>query len=344
MDGAKFVMTVYDAAFGLEAEDSYDGLSYVSDACKKALNEILNLADVEQERRIYSLFGDFLENNDWCCGSDDLEKMILSLNWSAEVQQKNLEWLDENLDSCRMSQRAKLMERMGASASEIIAWWEQYLHSNSSYEPLLKLYEDHDPAKAIELVQEKRKQECNRWRVIEYTKTLLSLLEKAGQSDQYFAELRYLLMDLKCHEIQYVSAFKLAVPVEQWTSIFETLLADEESSSVRMSLYHFEGMYSQLFSELSQSPNLSDFIKYEDSLRKWDPDQTLTLYVRILKQEMDHACDRKQYHHIIRHLQWLTPYPRGTETAQELAQYWYVYHKNRPAMKDELLQAGYSQK
>ena len=36
-------------------------------------------------------------------------------------------------------------------------------------------------------------------------------------------------------------------------------------------------------------------------------------------------------------------YPDGANAARNLADYWYVYHKNRPAMKDEHQKDGYPQ-
>ena len=58
---------------------------------------------------------------------------------------------------------------------------------------------------------------------------------------------------------------------------------------------------------------------------------------------MDAACERKQYRHIIRHLEKMKDYPDGANAARNLADYWYVYHKNRPAMKDEHQKDGYPQ-
>ena len=73
------------------------------------------------------------------------------------------------------------MERMGASKAEIIAWWEQHLSDDGAYHSLLHLYEEDSLPKAIELVREKRKRESTSWNVVNYTKTLLGLLEKAGE-------------------------------------------------------------------------------------------------------------------------------------------------------------------
>ena len=96
----------------------------------------------KQERKIFYLLHECMEDSDWDYGVDDLERMILSLDWSCEIQQKNLEWLDENLDSWRMRQRVELMGRMGASKAEVITWLEQHRNGDGTYQPLLRLYEE----------------------------------------------------------------------------------------------------------------------------------------------------------------------------------------------------------
>ena len=77
--------------------------------------------------------------------------------------------------------------------------------------------------------------------------------------------------------------------------------------------------------------------------REWDPECTLKLYVEVLKLEMDRVCDRKEYRRVAGHLHDLKTYADGEEEARKLAAYWHEYHKNRPAMKDELCKAGYPQ-
>ena len=71
---------------------------------------------------------------------------------------------------------------------------------------------------------------------------------------------------------------------------------------------------------------------------------TIQLQIEILKREMDRACDRKHYRHLAAYLENLRAYPNGREEAKTLAVYWYVCHKNRPAMKHELKKSGYPQK
>ena len=345
LDAAKLVMTIYGTAFSQDMDDSDGGLANVSAASRESLGKILYLADPQQERKIFYMLHEFLEGSDWDYGSDDLEELILSLNWSEELQQKNLQYLDDNLDSWRMERRAELMERMGASSSEIIAWWEQFRGSDDAYHPLLRLYEEHDLSKAIELVREHRKNEKNTpWQMVDYTKTLLGLLEKAGEQAEYEKELRHLVLERKCQEREYVSRLKKITPPDQWPAIFETLLADAKHPSDRSVLYHLEGMMEELFAELCRHPSFSSFQCYAAELREWDPPRTRTYYVEILKQEMDAANQRKQYRHIIGYLSDLSTYPGGQKAAKELAEYWHVYHRNRPAMKDELWQAGYPQK
>ena len=343
-DAAKLAMTVYDTVFSLETTDDGDGMTEVSEACRSALEEILSLADAQQEQSIFYLLHEFLDVSEWDWGSEDLEEMILALDWSAALHQKNLEWLDDNLDSWRMGQRAVLMGRMGVTNTELIAWWEQQGDRDSAYRPLLQLYEEHDLGKAIDLVREKRSREKNSdWQTRECTKTLLRLLEKAGEQAEFERELRYLVLELKCQELEYLSSLKNMTPPEQWSAVFAQMLSDAECPSDRMNLYYFEGMYTELFTELCQHPSFGAFLNYEEELRSWNPERTRTYYTEILKREMDAACQRKQYRQIIRYLEKVKTYPDGENSARKLAEYWYVCHKNRPAMKDELLKAGYPQ-
>lgn len=176
-----------------------------------------------------------------------------------------------------------------------------------------------------------------------YTKTLLGLLEKAGEQERYESELRYLVLELNCLETELVSRLKKITPPEKWVAVFEKLLTNAKRPVDRMQLYHLNGMYSELFTELNRYPYLGSFLSYEEDLRRWDMALTRKLYIEILKREMDRACDRNQYRHVAAYLDKRKAYPNGWGEAKALAAYWYTYHKNRPAMKDELKKAGYPQ-
>ena len=209
---------------------------------------------------------------------------------------------------------------------------------------MLQLYEEHDLGKAIDLVREKRSREKNSdWQTRECTKTLLRLYERAGERTEFEQEMQYLVLELKCQELEYLSSLKNMTPPEQWPAVFVQMLSDAKQPSDRMNLYHFEGMHTELFTELCQHPSFGAFLNYEEELRGWNPDRTRTYYTEILKREMDSACQRNHYRQIIRYLENLKVYPDGENAARGLAEYWYVCHKNRPAMKDELLKAGYPQ-
>lgn len=166
---------------------------------------------------------------------------------------------------------------------------------------------------------------------------------KRAVNAQYENELRYLVLNLKCQETECLSRLKQVTSTGQWYGMFERLLADVKHPAGRMQLYHFEGMYAELFAELTKYPSFSSFQNYEKNLCDWKPERTLKLYVELLKREMDVACERKQYRHIVPHLSKLKVYPNGQEEAKILVAYWHVYHKNRPAMRDELRKAGYSE-
>lgn len=340
---ANLTMTVYDTAWGQDTDDSDGGLSVVSEHCREAIAKILSLADAQQERKIFDLLHEFLKDSNWIYGSDDFEQLLLSLEWSPKLQQANLCYLDNNLNSWRMRQRAELMEQMGASKSEIIAWWEQFRDLDDAYRPLLALYEE-DLPKAIELVREHRKNAKNTpWQIVDDTKCLLDLLEKAGDQTEYNAELQHLVLKLQCQELEYVSRLKTITPPKQWLSVFATLLANAKLPVERMRLYHLDGLYDELVAELRRYPNIMTFRSFEEDLRKQNPAQALKLHIDILKREMEIACDRNQYRRVVSYIDRLDTYPNGEVERKQLVVYWYVHHYNRPAMKDELSKAGYLQ-
>lgn len=341
MDATRLVLTVYDVAFSQEIDDSYDGLEILSSSCNWAVEQVLAQANPRQEMDIFRMLIKAIEDEESTYETDDLEDIVSTQVWSRAVQQEYLKWLDKNIDYWHMKQRADLMEKMGASKAEIIAWWEQYRETDAGYHALLKLYSEAEPRKAAELVRERRKQADNDQSVVEYTKTLIGLLDKAADSAEYGSELRYLVLELNCQEPGYVMQLKAAVTSEQWDEIFESLLAAAQSPAGRMSLYSIEGMCSQLFAELEQAQSFERFTSYKDQLCSWDAKRTLKLYIELLKQQMKMACVRDQYRNVIWHLKELKAYPNGKEEAKKLADYWYEHHKNRPAMKDELKKAGY---
>ena len=284
IDAAKLVMAVYGTAFEQDMDDSDGALFLVMCTCRTAMAQVLSQTDADQEREIFDMLHELLEKSSWSWGSDDLEEWILSIDWSPELQQKNLEWLDENLDEWKRPQRAALMQRMGATTEDVIAWWEQYRDDDNAYRPLLELYEEYDLFKAVELVREKRNQERNTGgQITDFTKTLIRLHEKTGDQVRYEKELRYLVLERGCHETEYLSKLKSSTPPEEWGGMFAAILAEAKRPFERMHLYHFEGMYDALVEELTQYPHLGNFCTYEPSLREWDPERSLKLYVRALK-------------------------------------------------------------
>ena len=62
------------------------------------------------------------------------------------------------------------------------------------------------------------------------------------------------------------------------------------------------------------------------------------MFSTIARRYVLYMPDKEQ---LIAHLASLHQYPNGPHAAQSLARYWFQYHKNRPAMKDELRKAGY---
>lgn len=343
-DAAALTELVYKTAFDQEMDDSDGGLSQVSFCCHEAWKKILSLASDTQKEDIFTSLHQLLGKDDWNSGTYDLEEVILSLEWPLSLQQKHLEWLDKNLSYSRFRDRVTLMQRMGADSTEVIAFLEKYREHEESYNLLLPLYESTDISMAIQLVQEHRAKNKDKLYWHSDTKKLIDLFETAGETAKYERELRYLILDCGCIEVNYVARLKAVTDSNDWYELFVKILNATKYTEQRMALLELEGMYDVLLMEMKECKNLNLFLQYESSLRQRYPEQTLDIYTTLLKEAMYHACDRSSYNRIAAHLKNLKPYPDGKEAAKALAQYWYSVHNNRPAMKDELKKAGYALK
>lgn len=349
LDASRLTELVYGTAMEVQMDDSAGGLTMLMEDCHRIWNRLIEAADSEIQQQIFHQLWRVAEAADWELGSDDLEDYLLRAPWSEPLRRENLDRLDERIGACKLGDwellrllktRAELMAALGASEGEVIAFWEEFRYLPSAREQLLSLYEYSDIPAAIALLLECRKTD-DKHDLLRHTKKLIELYQKSGQQARYEQELRHLILELTCLEIPYVSQLKTITPPDEWPHTMAKLFAMAEQWTDLLNLLQFEQMYEPLLDQLSRHRNLNTFLLYEESLRRWSPQRTMELFICLLKQEMDRNCERKMYRHTIAHLASLHQYPNGPHAAQSLARYWFQYHKNRPAMKDELRKAGY---
>lgn len=349
LDASRLTALVYSTAMELQMDDSAGGLSMLMEDCCRIWSRIIEAADDDTEKQVFLQLWAAVETADWEFGGEDLADTILHAPWSEPLLRENLNRLDERIGDCKLDSwelprllntRAELMSSLGATEEEIIAFWEEFRYLPAAREPLLSHYAQNNIPAAIALLQECRKND-DRHDLLRHTKELLELYRKSGQQTLYEGELLDLILEQKCLEIPYVSQLKAVTAPEEWPHMLAKLFALAEGWTDLLNLLQFEEMYEPLLDQLNRRRSLSAFLTYEESLRTWSPQQTLELYISLLKEEMDRNCERKMYRQTIAHLNELHQYPNGQDAAQRLAEYWYIYHNNRPAMKDELRKAGY---
>ncbi len=348
-EASRLTELVYGTAMQLQMDDSAGGLTMLMEDCHRIWNQLIEAADNETEKQIFIQLWRITEAADWGLGIDDLEDFLLRAPWSEPLRRENLNRLDERIDESKLGDRdlprllktrAELMTVLGASEGEVIAFWEEFRYLPPAREQLLSLYEQTDIPAAIALLLECRETD-DQHDLLCHTKKLIELYQRSGQQARYEQELRHLILELNCLEIPYVSQLKAITTPDEWPHTLAKLFAMAAQWTDLLNLLQFEQMYEPLLDQLTRHRSLAVFLLYEESLRRWSPQRTMELYVCLLKQEMDRNCERQMYRHTIAHLASLCQYPNGLHAAQTLAQYWFQYHKNRPAMKDELRKAGY---
>lgn len=342
---------VYSTAMEVQMDDSAGGLTMLMEDCHHSWDQIIEKAGSDAQKKIFRQLWSVAETADWELGNDDLEDYILHARWSEPLCRENLTRLDERIRESKLGDwalprllktRAELMAALGASEPEVLSFWEEYRYLPSAREQLLSLYEQSNLPAAIALLLECRKTD-DKHDLLRHTKKLVELLQKSGQQSRYEQELHDLILNQHCLEIPYISQLKAITSSDDWPRVLTQLFSIVGEQKQQLDLLCFEGMYDMLLSQLTRHRSLHTFLVYEEPLRLWSPVQTMELYISLLKEEMDHNCDRNMYRRTITHLPRLHQYPDGPNAAHALARYWFQYHKNRPAMKDELRKAGYAE-
>ena len=344
LDASRLTELIYSTAIEVQMDDSAGGLTMLMENCHRIWKRLIEVADHKTEKQIFIQLWRIMDTADWEPGIDNLEDFLLRAPWSEPLRRKNLNRLDERIGESKLGDRdlpqlLKTRAELITSEREVITFWEEFHNLPPAREQLLSLYEQTDIPAAIALLLECRETD-DQHDLLRHTKKLIELYQRSGQQARYKQELRHLILELNCLEIPYISQLKAITSPDEWPHTLAKLFAMTAQWTV-LNLLQFDQMYESFLDQLTRHRSLAAFLLYEEFLRRWSPQRTMELYVCLLKQEMDRNCERKMYRHTITHLASLHQYPNGLHAVQSLARYWFQYHKNRPAMKDELRKAGY---
>ena len=311
-EAAEMILVVLESALDVECDDSDGGLTFITDACEKALDNVIFSSSHAVQKSI--------------------SERIIS----------HIDRIDRNFTESNIPIRVRLMTRAGMDNNEVISYLEQHSVSDVGYSLLLEIYESNDLSKAVGLVKRRRELKKGDSEKANLTRKLIALYEKLGDKEKYKAELTRLVITFQYSNIEYAERLKAVTDPDKWASdTFFRVLSNAHYMWQRLPLYALEGMYDSILMEINEKGTLVDFTGYEKELAEKYPEKSRDLLVKLLDKSMAGANSRDNYRGVIARLKRLCAYPDGKDAARGLAGKWRIQYSSRRAMIDELNKAKY---
>lgn len=197
-------------------------------------------------------------------------------------------------------------------------------------------------AEAIELLKESKEiDHASPGWVAQYSAQLIELYQKTDRKREYKTELLFQIFHCSQNRLDFVEQLKAVCTQSEWDAYREQILTGSTTRSIRYELMEHEGLYERLLEELAAASSICHLDQYESVLKKKFPEKVRDLYIQYLKQQAEHASDRKRYRCMMQYLKKIQKYPDGTKAASALAGEWRGRYCRRSAMMDELKKAGF---
>ena len=159
--------------------------------------------------------------------------------------------------------------------------------------------------------------------------------------DAYREELEYHIFHCSPSNLEPVNKLKKLCKKEEWEIYQERILASDKTRTIRYDFLEAEGLHKRLLDELEAVGYLPLLDRYEQSLKKANPEQLRDAYISLIRQEAGGVADRKRYKELVKYLKKIMKYPGGKDCAKEIAADWRAMYYRRSAMMDELKKAGF---
>ena len=210
--------------------------------------------------------------------------------------------------------------------------------------------------KAIDLTEQGiqiARQQDIRGVVTEWKDRLLSLYQRLNDSNNTRKLAFELFLNTLFNPMEYYEIYKQTFSAAEWSeekyNVIKKLEKEDEDPPefgpsgypLLPMAYIEEGMWNRLIMWMKQSPNIYVLNEYLPYLREKYPEDLLYLFREAILVEARRASKRNEYRNLTAFLDKMGTIPGGKEETKKLAGELMQKYSNRPAMKDELRNAGY---
>lgn len=362
MKAFELTTAVFVEAGSQEMDDSDGESSELADACYEYWQEILDGCGEADEKNMFAWFEknqnsgiviDYME--------DYIRDFLMSEFHSEDLLRQKLAMLDEQIKQAKnesggsntwgirhgcgsdVLKRLEIMEKLSFPEEEI----EKYKKENWEFsairnQQLTEYLEDGKLQEAIGLLRENKELDKDSPGMVEnYSIQLIELYQKSGMEQEYKDELIFQVFNCRQWKLEFVEKLKAACSQEEWELYREKILDKSDREAIRYPLLVKEGLYERLMDEISERGYISEINQYEPVLKEKFPEKIRDMYIQYVKDQENHAFDRKSYRELAQYLKKIKEYPGGDVEAGKIAGDWRVRYRRRPAMMDELGKAGF---
>lgn len=353
MDAFQLTWLTFRTGVEQDMDDSDGGLSILASFCMDAWSQILEQADLEEQREIFHWFTAHYASLD--LGRMFLDEYLYNAPWKDEIGPELLSFLERQIQEClknknsqyRMEDlivhRVKWMERLGKSEEEQEQYFAQY-----HYLPRIReikntqAKQSGDWDTALALLEESREIDKDLpGLVAKYSTQIIEIYERTDNRKSLLKELRDYLYAFRQDDLVYVLKLKAMLTPEEWTAERDRLLNSETMRFQTYTLLEQEQMYEELMQRIEKNTDIHALERYERLLKKSYGQRCLNVYVTHLQDAMGRAYNRKAYWSVIQTLKKVRKYPDGKMVAKGLADCWREKYPRRTSMLDELSKAGF---
>ena len=353
MDAFQLTWLTFQTGVEQDMDDSDGGLSVLASFCMDAWSQILEQADLEEQREILHWFTAHYASLD--LGKMFLDEYLYDAPWKDGIGPELLSFLDRQIQECLKNEnsqyrledlivyRVKWMERLGKSEEEQEQYFAQYHYLPRIREIKISQAEQSgDWVTALALLEESREIDKDKpGLVAKYSTQMIEIYEKTNKRELLLKELRDYLYGFRQDDLVYALKLKALLTPEKWAAERGRLLNSTTMRSQVYSLLEQEQMYEELMQTIEKNTDIYALERYERLLKKSYGQRCLNAYVTHLQDAMGRAYNRKAYWSVIQTLKKVRKYPDGKETAKGLADCWRAKYPRRTSMLDELNIAGF---
>lgn len=342
-------------------DDSDGGSGWVASNCYEYWQQILNCCSEEEQNQMFQWFKshqngyviDFME--------EYISDFLMDEFHDTELLEEKLAYLDEAIQKAgtdtdsgkfysvhygyvqNILQRIQVMEQLGYTEQEIKEYRRQFRHFSDIRKLEIKEYlERKDYKNAISVLKESKELDAKYAGLVsDYSSQLIEIYEKIGEMDAYREELEYHIFHCSPSNLEPVNKLKKLCKKEEWEIYQERILASDKTCTIRYDFLEAEGLHKRLLDELEAVGYLPLLDRYEQSLKKANPEKLRDAYISLVRKEAGGVADRKRYKELVKYLKKIAKYPGGKDCAKEVATDWRAMYYRRSAMMDELKKAGF---